>query len=342
MPALDREIRVGAAQVAEVFMDAAATVEKDVAYIEEAGREGLDLLVFPEFHVAASPAWERFTDEMDWREYYRGMFESAVTVPGPEIERIQAAAAAADLAVVLGVNERDPDTTGTMYNTQVFVDADGTLLGKRRKLVPTVHERIFHDRGSGRGVRTFDSAVGRLGGLICSEHHNPLAVFGTLAQGEEIHAAAWPGFAWWDRERREHRVGLRSKYHAFAGAVPTVVATGVVDEALAEAIGRPDWGPDSGCSAVVDTEGEYLAGPKFEGEGLVYADVDMGSRVDSKAVHDVVGHYNRFDVFTLEIDRSEPGPLRFVGDGASPAADGVAAPDRLPNGDESPQRDDKE
>jgi aliphatic nitrilase len=308
------EVRIGAAQVAEVYMDTAATITKDVEYIEAAGEQGLDMVVFPEFHVAASPAWERFLDSIGWREYYQRMFESAVTVPGPEIERLQAAARVAGVVVVIGVNEKEPGTTGTMYNTQVFIDADGTLLGKRRKLVPTVHERIFHARGGGWGIRTFDSAVGCVGGLICSEHHNPLAVFGTLAQGETIHAAAWPGFAWWSQERREHRVGLRSKYHAFAGAVPTVVATGVVDDDLAAELDVSDWGPDSGCSAVIDTEGEYVTGPKFEGEGLVYADVDLGAAVGSKAVHDVVGHYNRFDVFTLEIDRSEPEPLRLTGE----------------------------
>lgn len=308
-------LRVGAAQVAEVYLDRAATVAKDCDYIAEAGELGLDLLVFPEFHVPASPHWHRFDDDRSFEDFYRDLFDNAVTVPGPAVDRLCAAAEAAETAVVMGVTEKEPDTAGTMYNSLVFIDADGTLLGVRRKLVPTRSERLFHTGGTGADVTTFESSIGTLGGLMCGEHTNHLAGYAILAQGEAVHAAAWPAFPWRDREVRERRIGIRTRFHAFAGSVPTVSATGAMTEELAAAVGQPDWTVDAGTSAVVSPEGEYLAGPKWTGEGIVHASVDLADRVRSKATHDVTGHYNRFDVFSLSVDRRDRPAVEFVGDG---------------------------
>jgi aliphatic nitrilase len=304
--------RLGAAQLAEVYLDREATIEKDCRYIRRAGDQGVDLLVFPEFHVPASPHFCRYDDDYTFEEYYQALFDEAVEVPSPATDRLCEAASEAGVAVVMGINERKSGTSGTMYNSQVFIDADGTLLGVRRKLVPTIHERLFHTGGDGTDVRTFDSSLGVLGGLMCGEHTNHLASYTLLAEGEELHAACWPAFPWRDSETRERRIGIRTRFHAFAGSVPTAMATGVVTEELAEAVGQPDWGPDSGTSAIISPDGEYLAGPKFEGEGIVNADVDMGVRTRAKATHDVTGHYNRFDVFNLQVDRTPHRPLDVI------------------------------
>lgn len=322
-------LRIGAAQLAEVYLDTAATVEKDIEYVRRAGEQNLDLLVFPEFHLGGNPHWYKFDDDLTWEDYYVRLFEQAVTIPGPEVERLRAAAREAGVALVVGANEKDPDTAGTMYNTLIFIDSDGTLLGSRRKLVPTIHERLFHTGGTGADVRTFDSSIGTLGGLMCSEHHNPLAIFSMLAQGEDVHAATWPAFGWWDRDRRDTRINVRSRYHAFAGGVPTVAATGVIDDDLATAIGSDDLSIDSGGSSVISTEGEFLAGPTWEGEGIVHAEVDRRDRIRSKATHDVVGHYNRFDIFQLGIDRQSQDPLR-ISNGKRAAIDPADGGDRAP------------
>lgn len=307
-------LHLGAAQVAEVHLDREATVDKDVAYVHEAGGLGLDLLVFPEFHVPSRPTWHRFIDDVEFEEYYRRLFEQAVTVPGPVTDRLGEAAAEAEVALVVGVTEKEPDTAGTMFNTLVFIDSDGTLLGARRKLVPTIDERLFHTGGTGRDVRTFESSVGNLGGLMCGEHANQLAKFATLAQGEAVHASVWPAFPYWNREKREAFVGCLSREHAIAGSVPVVVATGVLTDELAEAVGIPEMSRDSGTSMVVGPDGKHLAGPKWQDEGIVHAEVDMDDRVREKAYHDTTGHYNRFDVFTLEVDRSERPPVSFTGE----------------------------
>jgi aliphatic nitrilase len=323
------QIRLGAAQVAEVYLDREATVEKDCRYVREAGDLGIDLLVFPEFHVAGSPYWFQYDDDFDgFQEYYRALFDNAVEVPGPATDRLCEAAREAGVAVVVGVNEKKPGTSGTMYNSQVFVDADGTLLGVRRKLAPTREERLYHTGGTGEDVRTFESSLGTLGGLMCGEHTNPLAVYATLALGEELHAAAWPAMPQPERgpDFRERHIYSRTRYHAFAGKMPTASATGVVTDELADAVGgMPDAYADSGTSAILGPDGGYLAGPRHEGEGIVHASVDMGARVEGKAYHDVTGHYNRFDVFELTVDRRSHDPIVTVGDAEERADDGVAS-----------------
>lgn len=314
----DSTLHVGAAQVAEVHLDRAATVEKDCRYIREAGELGLDLVAFPEFHVPSRPTWHRFIDDVAFEDYYADLFEQAVTVPGPATDRLAEAAAEAGVAVVVGVTEKAPDTAGTMYNSLVFIDADGELLGRRRKLVPTIDERLFHTGGTGEDVRTFESSVGTLGGLMCGEHTNQLAKFATLAQGEAVHVGAWPSFHYWDREKREAFVTSVSREHAIAGGVPVVVATGVLTAELAEAVGLDDPGLDSGTSSVIGPDGAYLAGPKWSGEGIVHAEIDLADRTRAKAFHDPLGHYNRFDIFTLEVDRSAREPVVFT-EGRDPA-----------------------
>jgi len=306
-------VRLGAAQVAEVYLDREATVEKDCQFVREAGDLDVDLLVFPEFHVAASPYWFQYDDDFDgYQEYYRAMFDNAVEVPGPATDKLCAAAEESDVAIVVGVNEKKPGTSGTMYNSQAFIDADGSLLGVRRKLVPTREERLFHAGGTGEDVTGFDSSLGTLGGLICGEHTNPLAVYATLAHREELHAASWPAMPQPERgpEFRERHIYARTRYHAFAGKVPVASATGVVTDELAEAIGGvPDTYADSGTSTVIAPDGEFIAGPKWEEEGIVHAEVDMGDRVEGKAYHDVLGHYNRFDIFRLAVDKRPHDPI---------------------------------
>ncbi|MEF8786641.1 MAG: carbon-nitrogen hydrolase family protein [Haloarculaceae archaeon] len=311
---MSREVTLGAAQLAEVYLDYEETIEKDCEYIRRAGNRGIDLLVFPEYHVPGAPTWFEYDGEYTRKEYYTKLYENSVTVPGPSVDRLCTAAADAETAVVIGVNEVPDGSSGTMYNTLVFIDSDGTLLGKRRKLVPTNYERLFHGRGSGEDVRVFESSVGTVGGLLCGEHTNHLAGFATLALGEEIHAAAWPTFPERDEETRESRVGIRTRFHASSGKVPTVAATGVVTPELAEAIDHPGIEPGGGASSIIGPGGEYLAGPVYDGEQLVTATVDMADRVPNQAVHDVLGHYNRFDIFQLVVDETPDQPLQFAGD----------------------------
>lgn len=311
-----KTVHIGAAQVAEVYLDREATIEKDVKLIHEAGHLGIDLLVFPEFHVPASPHWYKVDPARDRETFYKDLFDNSVTIPGPSIRKVRDAADEAGVTVVLGVNEKESNAAGSMYNTQVFIDKDGSLVGSRRKIVPTVDERLFHARGTGEDLTVFDSTVGTLGGLMCGEHGNPLAQYAILALGEEIHAASWTAFTppvIWDEwcENREQHVGIRTRYHSLTGRVPVAAASSVVTQELIEGIGNPEIEPGGGISFITDSLGRYLDGPVFEGEQIVHAEVDLGDRVRGKATHDITGHYNRFDIFDLNINRDPQAPLSF-------------------------------
>jgi nitrilase len=307
----DGRVHVGAAQVAEVYLDRAATVEKDCEYVRQAGDLGLDLLVFPEYHVPASPKWFRHDPDLDFETYYRRLLAEAVTVPSPAVDRLAEAAADAECALVVGINYKERPTAGTLYNAQLYVDSDGSVLGVRRKLVPTLYERLVHAGGDGTDVRTFDTALGTVGGLMCGEHLNHLLAFALLAQGQELHAASWPRYVGYDREALQRLIGVRTRFHAEAAKTPTALAMGTVTDELADAIGEPELSDGPSLSAVVGPTGEYLAGPRFEGEGIVHAEVDLNDRALEHAHHDLAGHYNRFDIFDLHVDRGERSPLSF-------------------------------
>jgi nitrilase len=311
MSGTSRTVDVGAAQVAEVYLDREATIRKDCEYIRRAGELGLDLLVFPEYHVPASPKWFRHDPDRTFEEYYERLLAEAVTAPSPAVDRLTEAAEAADCAVVIGVNWKAERTAGTLYNAQLYVDADGSFLGVRRKLVPTLYERLVHAGGSGVDVRVFESSIGTLGGMMCGEHLNHLLAFALMAQGQELHAASWPRYVGYDRESLERLIGVRTRFHAEAAKVPTALAMGTVTDDLAAAIGDPALSEGPSLSAVVGPTGEYLAGPKFDGEGIVHATVDLSERAREHSHHDLTGHYNRFDIFDLHVDRDARTPLTF-------------------------------
>ncbi|MBI2554707.1 MAG: carbon-nitrogen hydrolase family protein, partial [Candidatus Rokubacteria bacterium] len=193
-------IRVGTAQVAPRFFDKAGTLKKTIDVIDEAGRLGLDLLVFPETYFAAYPYWRGSVSVRRSTELVVEMQRSAIRVPGDETEALAAAARRARVNCVIGCNELD-DRPGslTLYNTLVFLGRDGRLLGRHRKLMPTHSERVYWGMGDASDIRAFDMDIGRVGGLICYEHHMTLLRAAMAIKGEEIHCAVWPG--WWAVER---------------------------------------------------------------------------------------------------------------------------------------------
>jgi len=177
--------RVAAVQAAPVFLDRDATVEKGCGLIAEAASAGARLAVFPETWIPGYPAWANADSRWNYgpaKKVFALLSRNAVDVPGPEVTRLCEAACSHCIAVVMGINERT--ATGTLYNSMLFIDRDGTLLGVHRKLVPTYHERMVWGRGDGSTLSVFDSSVGRLGGLVCWENWMPLARYALYAQGE--------------------------------------------------------------------------------------------------------------------------------------------------------------
>lgn len=338
--------KVAAAHVAPVFMDTDATVAKACALIEEAARNGARLVAFPETYVPAFPVWSALRAPIHNHDFFCRLAAAAIRVPGPEIARLAAAARRAGVFVSIGVNEGTEASVGCLWNANLLFGEDGAILNHHRKLVPTYFEKLVWANGDGAGLRVVDTAIGRIGMLICGENTNPLARFALMAQGEQVHVASYPP-VWPTKDPKEgnnydlaQAIRIRTGAHCFEAKCFAVVASCFMDEAMKEALAGDDGEvrrilehTPRGVSMVVGPDGEQVGQSLSAEEGLLYADIDLADCVAPKQFHDVVGYYNRFDIFKLTVDRSASRPISFVaedvaresGAQASPAPEGNGA-----------------
>ena len=269
-----RSIRAAAVQLSPVLFSREGTTDKVCSRIAEASAEGAELIVFPETVIPYYPYFSFIKAPAAIKKDHIHLYEESVVVPSPTTEAIARAAAEAGAVVSIGVNERDG---GTLYNTQLLFDADGALLQARRKITPTYHERMIWGCGDASGLRAVDTAVGRIGQLACWEHYNPLARYALMVDREEIHIGMFPGSMVGQIFGEQIQVTIR--HHALEAGAFVVNATGYLDEAqVAEIAG--DTGMEEalrgGCfTAIVSPEGTLLTEPLTDGEGIVYADLDL-------------------------------------------------------------------
>ncbi len=312
------KLKVAAVQAAPVFLNREATVEKACGLIKAAGAAGARIVVFPECFIPGYPEWLRFypfSHPMCLR-FGKELFNHSVEVPSPATDELGRAAKEAGSYVVMGLNERRPGMIGTMYNSMLFISKDGSILGKRQKLMPTQTERLVHGIGCGSGLRTFPTEYGPIGGLMCSENGNPLYRFALVCQGELIHTANWPAFAVPGRSRDlQDAMLLRMRNAAWEGQMFVISSAAMFTQDMADVLEvgaevRAKFDSWGGKSVIVGPRGQYLAGPAEEGETIVYADIDLEQILEARLNTDYTGHYNRFDVVSLNLNQTPYVPVR--------------------------------
>jgi nitrilase len=327
---------VAVVQVAPTWGDSMASSVRAAEAITEAAEADAWLAVFPETYLPGAPDYaDRFlSGTPEWDAHERRFLKSAITVPGPETDIVSVACRENRVMVALGVTER-PTRSGTLYNTLLWFDAEGTIIGRHRKVVPTDTERMVWSAGDGTTLRTITTAHGIVGGLICWENFMPLARTALYAGGIQIHVAPTmaQGRETWVTTMRhianEGRMWVVSPGH-FLGArhLPTdlrAIGDYTDDEVL-----------NPGGSMIVDPQGTVVAGPLLNEEGILYADCDPETALLERRTFDAVGHYGRGDILELRI-AGVPFPIPVGDQDPADALDDHiwrVAPQNLPGGPE--------
>lgn len=302
-------LKVAVIQAAPVLFNRGLTVEKTCRLTQQAAAQGAKLILFPEAFIPAYPRGLTFgtvvgSRSQQGRHTWQVYWENAVEIPSPAFDRLSAAARQAQAYLAVGVIERDAQTSrGTLYCTTLYFGPDGRLLGKHRKLKPTAAERLVWGEGDGSTLTVVDTEYGRIGGLICWENYMPLARMALYAKGVEIYLAPTADARdTWQATLRHialegrcfvlgcNQYVTKSMYPA---DLPGVEELAVQPEVMCR-----------GGSVVISPLGEVLAGPLYDQEGGLFAELDLGEIARSKLDFDVVGHYSHPDVFQLTVNES--------------------------------------
>lgn len=308
--------KIAIAQESPKILNRDETLNMAVGLIEEASKGGAELVVFPEAFISGYPAWIwRLRPGGDWgasEELHSKLLSNALDIDNGELAPLCEAAKANNITIVCGLNERDGTLSrGTVYNSVVMIGADGSIINRHRKLMPTNPERMVWGFGDATGLNVVDTAVGKVGSLICWENYMPLARYALYAQGVEVYIAPTydSGDGW-----------IGTMQHIAREGRCWVISSGVALQRSDIPDDFPDRDtvyPDSedwinpGDSVVIAPGGEIVAGPMHQEKGLMFAEIDSSRVASAKRALDVAGHYSRPDVFTLNVNKQPQSPVDF-------------------------------
>jgi nitrilase len=315
MESKSENVKVAVVQAAPVLFDRDKSIQKACSLAAEAAAQGAEIVLLPEAFIPAYPRGLGFgmvvgnrtqAGRLLWQKYW----DNTIEVPGAETEKLGKAARDAGIYLAIGVTERDSDFGGgTLYCSLLYFGPDGQLLGKHRKLKPTGSERLIWGEGDGSTLTVIDSAYGKIGGLICWENYMPMARMAMYAKGVAIYLAptADQRDSW---QATMRHIALEGR--CFVLGCNQYVTKQMYPHDL-EGIDELDALPDALCrggSVIVSPLGEILAGPLWDEEGILAADLDLSEVTRGKLDFDVVGHYARQDIFQLEINEKPLIPVK--------------------------------
>jgi aliphatic nitrilase len=316
--------KAAAVQAAPVYLDREASVDKACSLIEEAGKNGAQLIVLPEVFIPGGPYWAWHLPMVDGLKFSVELYQNSVEIPSASTTRLGEAARKAGAYVVIGVNERSGTT---IYNTLIFFDRNGRIFGTHRKFKGTGSEKLVWGDGDGSTHKVYDTELGKMGGLICGEHLMVLPGYTLAAMGEQVHIAAWVGFA----SSVVYDTEICSRFHAVTYNTHVICSQSVVDESVGRKIGTDRVKLGNAWSGIIEAgTGRMIAGPiPPDQEGIIYGECDLNKAVPFYFMRDATGHY-RPKQFRVLFDDRELNALHIdhPGDEAAPQR---AAEPRVPS-----------
>ena len=313
------KLKAATVQTSPVFLDVEKTVDKAICFIQEASSNNAQLIAFPEVFIAGYPYWNWIMTPVQGSKWYEQLYKNSVAISDPAILKICDAAKANNIHVVIGINERG-DSYGEIYNTNLIIDNHGQLIGKHRKLVPTWAEKLTWTSGDGSSLKVYKTEIGPIGTLACGENTNTLARFTLLSQGELIHIANYISLpvAPPDYNMAE-AIKIRAAAHSFEGKLFTIVSCAIISKEIMDAL-KPDvpnveellTRKNSAFSGFIGPNGAVIGEPLIDDEGMMYADIDLEKCIQPKQMHDILGHYNRFDIFDLRVNTAPTRKITFI------------------------------
>lgn len=313
------QFKAATVQTAPVFLNVTKTIEKAISFIQQAHQNGARLIAFPEVFIAGYPYWNWVMTPVQGSKWYEQLYKNSVAVTDAELQPLFEAARQYQMNIVIGINERG-DSFGEIYNTNLIIDDQGQLIGRHRKLVPTWAEKLTWTSGDGSSLKVYNTSVGPLGTLACGENTNTLARFTLLSQGELLHVANYISLpvAPPDYDMAE-AIKIRAAAHSFEGKLFTIVSCSTISTEIKDALRADVPNIDalldrksSAFSGFIGPNGAVIGTPLIDDEGIVYADIDLSKCIQPKQMHDILGHYNRFDIFDLRVNVAPTRKITFV------------------------------
>lgn len=315
----DRKVGISVVQTAPIYMDAphyvskAATLEKAVQKIKEAASSGAELVVFPETFLPGFPYWSLdFKMQQQFAEIWGKYYLESVLVPGVATNRLCEVARQTKTYIVMGINERDARYPGRMYNSILFIGPTEGIIGVHRKVNITIHEQLFHTRGSGgKNIGVHSTEIGNISGIICGEHIQLPYLYHLITSGTQLNCSLWPGYnevsSGYDLK---NEISTTTKALAIFGKIWCALASTYIPESE-----RPSnfysntcFDQSYGGSGIINPNGQYVVGPVYNEDTILYAEADFKQNLWGMSVHNLNGSYGRWDLFKLEINNNENEP----------------------------------